>query len=68
MPARGIFSVDPKQGTRMVELHVRLRKGSPGEFISTESLPLGALLDGRKLLGMSFMGPEFSVVCHAGQG
>jgi len=49
-------------------LHVGLRKGSPGEFTCTQSLPLGALLDGRIRLLMHFLGPEFSVDCQAGQG
>ena len=64
--ARVIFRVALKERTRRVQLHVGLRKGSPEEFTSTQSLPLGALLDGRKGLGMHFLGPEFSVFSYAG--
>ena len=46
MSARDIFKVARKQRTRRVQLHVGLRKGSPGEFSCTQSLPFGALLDG----------------------
>ena len=44
--ARAIYIVARKERTRRVQLHVGLRKGSPGEFTCTQSLPLGALLDG----------------------
>ena len=66
IPARAIFRLPVKERIRRVKLHVGLHKGSPGEFTCTQSLPLGSLLDGRKGLGMSFLGPEFSVVSHAG--
>ena len=68
MLARVIFRVARKQRTRRVLLHVGLRKGSPGHFTCTQSLPLGALLDGRKGLGMRFLGPEFSLDFQEGQG
>ena len=67
-PAWAIFNVARKQRTRKVQLHVGLRKGSPGEFSCTPSLPLVTLLDGRKGLGTHFLGPDFSVVFDAGQG
>ena len=66
MPARATFRFAQEQRTRSVQLHVGLRKGSPGEFTCTQSLPLGALLDGRKGLETLFLWPEFSVFCHAG--
>ena len=66
MLARDMFSVAQKERTRRVQLHVGLHKGSPGEFSCTQSLPLGALLDGRIRLLTHFLGPEFSVVSHAG--
>ena len=66
MLARVIFRVAVKERTRRVQLHVGLRKGSPGEFSCTQSLPLGALLDGRMGLEMRFLGSEFSVLSHAG--
>ena len=66
MPDRAMFSVARKQQTRRVQLHVGLRKGSPGEFTCTQSLLLGALLKVRKGLGKRFLGPKFSVVSHAG--
>ena len=66
MPARDIFRVALKKRTRRVQLHVGLCKGSPGEFSCTQSLPLGALLDGRKGLGTHFLGPDFSLVLDAG--
>uniref|UniRef100_A0A8B9SGK0 Uncharacterized protein n=1 Tax=Anas platyrhynchos TaxID=8839 RepID=A0A8B9SGK0_ANAPL len=72
MPAFSVFS-HSKERIRRVQLHVGLRKGStgefscsPGEFTCTQSLHLGALLDGRKGLGKRFMRPEISVVSHAG--
>ena len=68
MLARVIFSVARKQRTRRVQLHVGLRKGSPGEFTCTQSLPLVTLLDGPKGLAMHFLGPDFSVVFDAGKG
>ena len=46
MTARAMFRVAWKQRTRRVQLHMGLRKGSPGEFRCTQSLPLGALLGG----------------------
>ena len=66
MLASVIFRVARKQRTRKVQLHVGLRKGSPGEFTCTQSLPLGALLDGQKGLATHFLGPDFSVVFDAG--
>ena len=66
MPARAMFRDARKQRTRRVQLHVGLRKGSPGEFTCTQSLPLVTLLDGRKGLATHFMGPDFSVVSDAG--
>ena len=68
MTARAMFRFAQEQRTRRVHLHVGLRKGSPGEFRCTQSLPLGALLDGRIRLLTHFLGPEFSVDCQAGQG
>ena len=65
MPARDIFRVALKIQTRRVQLHVGLRKGSPGEFTCTQSLPLGALLDGRMGLVTHFLWPDFSVDCQA---
>ena len=62
---RDIFRVAVKVRTRRVQLHVGLRKGSPGGFTCTQSLPLGALLDGRIVLGMRFLRPEFSVLSNA---
>ena len=47
IPARAMFRDARKQRTRRVQLHVGLRKGSPGEFSCTQSLPFGALLVGR---------------------
>ena len=66
MPARAMFRDAQKQRTRRVQLHVGLRKGSPGEFTCTQSLPLGALLDGPKGLVTHFLGPDFSVIIDAG--
>ena len=66
MPARAMFRDARKQRTRRVQLHVGLRKGSPGEFSCTQSLPLGAHLDGRKGLATHFLGPYYSVVFNAG--
>ena len=66
MQARDIFRVARKQRTRRVQLHVWLRKGSPGKFTCTQSLPLVTLLDGRKGLGTHFLGPDFSFVIDAG--
>ena len=68
MTARATFRFAQEQRTRRVQLHVGLRKGSPGEFSCTQSLPLGALLDWRIRLLTHFLGPEFSVDCQAGQG
>ena len=65
---QGIFSIAAKERIRRVQLLVGLHKGSPGEFSCTQSLPLGALLDGRLGLVTRFLGPDFSVVCHVGQG
>ena len=64
MPARAICSVTRKERTRRVELHVGLHKGSPGEFRCTQSLPFGALLDGRMGLVTHFLWPELSVDCQ----
>ena len=61
MSARAILRLAQKQRTRRVQLHVGLRKGSPGEFTCTQSLPLGPHLDGRKGLATLFLGPGFSV-------
>ena len=66
MPARAMFRDARKQRTRRVQLHVGLRKGSPGEFTCTQSLPLGALLHGPKGLATRFLGHGFSVFSHAG--
>ena len=66
MPAWDIFRVAHKNRTRRVQLHVGLRKGSPGEFTCTQSLSLGALLDGPKGLGTHFLGPHFSLVSYDG--
>ena len=66
MPARVMFRDARKQRTRRVQLHRGLRKGSPGNFRCTPSLPLGALLDGRKSLATRFLEPDFSVVFDAG--
>ena len=68
MPARDMFRDARKQRTWRVQLHVGLRKGYPGEFTCTQSLPLGALLDGRKGLVTHFLGPDFSVIFDAGKG
>ena len=46
MTARATFRFAQEQRTRRVQLHVGLRKGSPGEFRCTQSLTLGALLGG----------------------
>ena len=66
MLGRVIFRVARKQRTRRVQLHVGLHKGSPGEFTCTQSLPLGALLDGPKGLETHFLGPDFSLVSDDG--
>ena len=66
MPARAMFRDARKQRTRRVQLHVGLRKGSPGEFTCIQSLPLGALLDGPKGLETRVLGLGFSVFLHAG--
>ena len=63
MPARVILRVAVKERNRRVQLNVELHKGSPGDFTCTQSLPLGALLDGRMGLVRRFLGPDFSVVC-----
>ena len=68
MTARATFTFAQEQRTRRVQLHVGLRKGSPGEFACTQSLPLGALLDGPKGLATHFLRPGFSVFSHAGLG
>ena len=65
MPARAMFMDTRKQRTWSVQLHVGLRKGSPGEFICTQRLPLGALLHGPKGIATHFLGPVFSVYSHA---
>ena len=61
-----MFRDDRKKRTQKFQLHVGLRKGSPGEFSCTQSLPLGALLHGPKGLGTHFLGPDFSVVFNGG--
>ena len=66
MPASDIFRVARKNRTRRVQLYVGLRKGSPGELSCTQSLPLGAILDGLKELGTRFQGPDFSLVSDDG--
>ena len=66
MPARAMFRDARKQRTRRVQLHVGLRKGSPGEFSCTQSLPLVTLWDGPKGLARRFVGPGFSAFSHAG--
>ena len=63
---KGMFKDARKQRTRRVQLHVGLRKGSPGEFTCTQSLPLVTLLDGPKRLATRFLGPDSSVVFDAG--
>ena len=68
MLASDILSVAWKQRTRKVQLHVGLRKGSPGEFTCTQSLPLGALLDGPRGIAMLFLRPAFSVFSHCAEG
>ena len=65
MTARATFRFAQEQQTRRVQLHVGLRKGSPGEFSCNQSLPLVTLLDGRKGLATHFLGPDFSVVSDA---
>ena len=54
-----IFRVARKQRTQKVQLHVGLRKGSPGEFTCTQSLPLVTHLDGPKGLATHFLGPDY---------
>ena len=66
MTARDTDMFAHKQRTRRVQLHMGLRKGSPGEFTCIQSLPLQALLDGRKGLATHFLGPDFSIVFYAG--
>ena len=66
MAARAMFRFAQEQRTRTVQFDVGLRKGSPGEFSCTHSLPLGALLDWREGLGTHFLGPDFSVVFDSG--
>ena len=66
MPAWAMFRDARKQRTRRVQLHVGLRKGSPGEFTCTQSLPLVTLWNGPKGLATRFLGPEFTVFSHAG--
>ena len=68
MPPRDIFRLAVKERIRRVQLHVGLRKLSPGEFTCTQSLPLGALLDGRKGLAMRFLRLAFSVFSLCGYG
>ena len=68
MPASDMFRVARKQRTRRVQLHVGLRKGSPGEFTCTQSLPLVTILDGPKGLATPFLGPYLPVVIDAGKG
>ena len=48
MTATATFRFAHEQRTRRVQLHMGLRKGSPGEFTCTQSLPLVTLLDGPK--------------------
>ena len=59
MPARDIFRIAMKERTRRVQLRVGLQKGSPGEFTCTQSLPLGALMDGPNGDAMRFLDPLF---------
>ena len=66
MPAKDKLRLARKQRTRRVQLHVGLRKGSPGEFSCSQSLPLVTLLDGPKGLASRFLGLGFSVISHAG--
>ena len=66
MLAMDIFRLAVKERTRMVQLHVGLHKGSPGDFSCTQSVPLGAHLDGGKGLGKCFLRLEFSIVDDAG--
>ena len=56
LTARDTFRFPQEQRTRRVQLHVGLRKGSPGEFTCTQSLPLGALLEWRKGARNAFPG------------
>ena len=66
MLARVIHRVAVKQRNRSIELHAGLNKGSPGEFSCTQSLPLGALFEGRKGLLKRSLRPAFSVFPDAG--
>ena len=68
MPARAIFRDARNQRTRRVQLHVGLHKGSPGEFTCTQSLPLGALLDGPRGIAMHFLRPACSDFSHCAEG
>ena len=68
MLARVIFRDARKQRIRRVQLHVGLRKGSPGEFTCTQSLPLGALLDGPRGIAMRSLRPIFSICSLGGEG
>ena len=65
MTARDMFRDARKQRTQSVQLHVGLRKGSPGEFSCTQSLPLVTVLDGPEGLETRFLEPDFSVVFDA---
>ena len=54
IPDRAMFRVAVKERIRRVQFHVGLYKRSPGEFSFTQSLPLGALLDGTKMAWNEF--------------
>ena len=66
MTARATFRFAQEQRTRRVQLLLGLRKGSPGEFTCTQSLPLVTLLDGPNGLATRFLGPDFSVFSDDG--
>ena len=68
MTAMEKFRFAQEQRSWRVQLHAGLCKGSPGEFTCTQSLPLGALLDGPKGLATHFLGPDFSLVSDDGKG
>ena len=68
MPGRAIFRVAQKERTQGVQLHLGLGEGSPGEFSCAQSLPLGALLDGRKGLSRRFLGNSFEFLSDSAEG
>jgi hypothetical protein len=66
MLGRAMFRVAQKERTQRVQLHVWLREGSPGEFSCIQSLPLRSSFDGRKGLGIRFLGPYLDFLSSAG--